>query len=135
MGGKVDWRLKSASGKRGPILRYKKVWQACFDQNTSSHFLVPSGFPPQTSKNEKKNKTARDFQLQRRMCRFVVYENPHCGCRWLQIYQQCRPNAGFSQCEDFGTGKVEYDAPDERESLQCPVHDLRGWYDLNYVRK
>lgn len=69
------------------------------------------------------------------MCRVVIYANPDCGCRWLQIYQQCRPNAGFSQCDDLGKGRVDYASPDERESLQCPVHDLRGWYDLNYVRK
>lgn len=64
----------------------------------------------------------------------AIYENPECGCRWLQIHQPCRPNAGFSQCEQFGKGNVTYH-PDEYQSPQCPVHGLYGWYDRNYVRE
>lgn len=67
------------------------------------------------------------------MCQVVIYENPQCRCRWLQICQQCKPNAGFSQCDKFGKRGIKY-PPDEYESLQCPIHDLGGWYDRNFVR-
>ncbi|PSR88966.1 hypothetical protein BD289DRAFT_366514 [Coniella lustricola] len=67
------------------------------------------------------------------MCQVRVYENPYCRCRWLQIHKQCRSNAGFSQCEQFGKTRVKFN-PEEHECSRCPVHDLDGWYDRNFIR-
>lgn len=62
-----------------------------------------------------------------------MYTSPSCRCKWLQIIEPCAPNAGFSQCQGFGTGSVTY-PPEEYKSYQCPQHVLFGQYDRNYTR-
>lgn len=67
------------------------------------------------------------------MCRVAMFKSPRCKCKWLQIIEPCAPNAGFSQCPEFGVGNAMY-PPEEYNSYQCPLHVLFGCYDRNYTR-
>ena len=69
------------------------------------------------------------------MCEATYYKHTGCQCRWAQITTQCLPGLGFSNCPDYGAGRV-HAAPRYTltNSPRCPVHDLLGLYDRNAVR-
>lgn len=132
--------------KAGSFVLWARRWQLSFSSITKTQ---P---PPPPKKNQDFHDSNHQDNYQsfsqakvsnrippaaiEKMCVTAIYENPSCGCRWLQIQQQCQANGGFSLCGRFGRGDVTY-PPDEfkSERFACPVHDLYGAYDRNQIRK
>jgi hypothetical protein len=70
------------------------------------------------------------------MCEAAFFKHALCGCKWAEITAQCFPGMGFTTCPDFDQGVSHVNPPYIlTESRLCPLHDRRGVYNRNLVRR